>query len=403
MFVYNFKESKLPNISNLKANIDTELFTLENQIKTTDEKEEKIYKNFINLSIYSYLSFENASILNDFNNAFSSSSEILEKLNAQKIRLESIQNLVNRTNFEEDFNENEFLTDLQELLEDYYDYKNNIQQQVIEGNNKLDKLVSILNEFHTKPANPSFVAKKEDTPPKTKSEVKEDLKEKTQKSQKDKVKIEQKKPIKNKIEIKVKEPSELDIEPKDEKIESKNIEDILDDVIENKKSKKIQKFIPMNSPEELADETDFEKEENFINKLPKIEDNRTLIISEKDNKVYLPYFATDLQQTLLKSDYENYDELIQNDYVFPLKKFKNSSMSRFKEGYRLMREKEYESFGTSFSFGLKLMHNYKLHPAVISACRNIDELNCFLDCLDEDSLNSFDIFDIKFDALPTKK
>ena len=133
---------------------------------------------------------------------------------------------------------------------------------------------------------------------------------------------------------------------------------------------------------------------------PQIKDNRTLIISEKDNKVYLPYFATDLQQILLKSDYESFDELIQNDYVFPLKKFKSPIISRFREGFKLMREKEYESFSASFSFGVKLMNNYKLHPAVISACRNIDELNCFLGCLDDGNLNSFDIFDIKFDVPP---
>ena len=42
MFVYNFREDKLPNISSLQTNINTELFILKNQIKTTDEKEEKV-------------------------------------------------------------------------------------------------------------------------------------------------------------------------------------------------------------------------------------------------------------------------------------------------------------------------------------------------------------------------
>ena len=70
---------------------------------------------------------------------------------------------------------------------------------------------------------------------------------------------------------------------------------------------------------------------------------------------------------------------------------------------KLMHNKEHESFKNSLKFGLKLIRNYKLHPAVISACRNVGELNDFLDCLDQNSLNTFDIFDIKFDILPTTK
>ncbi len=350
MFVYNFREDKLPNISSLQTNINTELFILKNQIKTTDEKEEKVYKNFINLSIHSYLNFDNASILNDFNNAFSSSSEILEKLNAQKIRLESIQHLVNDTDFEKDFNQDDFLNNLQSLLEDYYDYKNSIQEQVIKENNRLNKLIKEIDKHDSKPNVVSnFIPFNDNV---------------------DNNNINTNNVVKTNTNDKANNTINESVPPKtifkNENIKSKN----------NKKEK---------------------------NKSNTILDNRLLLISEKDGKVYLPYYATDLQQTLLKSNYETVDELIENDYIFPLKKYKNAMVSRFREGYKLMREKEYESFASSFSFGLKLMNNYKLHPAVISACRNIDELNCFLDSLDDESLATFDIFDIKFDAPPIKK
>ena len=87
MFIYNFRESKLPDISNLEANIDTEMYVLEKQIDTTNNNKEAVYKSFINLSIHTYLSFENVSILNSFNDAFSSSAEIVDKLNNQKEKL----------------------------------------------------------------------------------------------------------------------------------------------------------------------------------------------------------------------------------------------------------------------------------------------------------------------------
>ena len=53
MFVYNFKENKLPNISNLKANINTELFILENQINTTD----KINGSIVLILLIAFLSY----------------------------------------------------------------------------------------------------------------------------------------------------------------------------------------------------------------------------------------------------------------------------------------------------------------------------------------------------------
>ena len=341
MFVYNFKDNKLPDISNLQTNLDTELFVLKNQIDIANKKEETIYKKFINLSVQSCLNFENASILNDFNNAFSSSSEILEKLNSQKNKLDSIKDYVSGIDFENDFNQQDFLSNLQELLEDYYDNKNTTQKLFVEENTQLDELISILDKNNASLNNDSL--NKKDTPPLNKN----------------------------------------------------NASFKKFDIPKGKNEPKKSKFIPFENINKTK------KEKN--NKPNQLSDNRLLFISEKNQKVYLPYYATDLQQILLKSDYETCDEFIENEYIFPLKKYKNPLVSRFKESYRLMREREYESFAKSFSFAIKTMNNYKLHPAVITACRNIDELKCFLGCLEEDSVDSFDIFDIKFDAPPIKR
>ena len=135
----------------------------------------------------------------------------------------------------------------------------------------------------------------------------------------------------------------------------------------------------------------------------KIKTNLELVISEKDKQVYLPYYAEDLKEDMRNNEYTSYDELIQDNYVIPLKYYKNQSVARFKEGFRLMREKEYESFKTAFSFGFKLMHNYKLHPAVITACNSYEELDYFLECLEKDDVESFNLFKVRFDVPPMKK
>jgi hypothetical protein len=42
-----------------------------------------------------------------------------------------------------------------------------------------------------------------------------------------------------------------------------------------------------------------------------------------------------------------------------------------------------------------------LHPAIISACKNTDELDIYLSCLEFDELEDFKIFNIVFDIMPT--
>ena len=46
------------------------------------------------------------------------------------------------------------------------------------------------------------------------------------------------------------------------------------------------------------------------------------------------------------------------------------------------------------------MFKYELNPIVIAACRNLDELDIYLDCLDNNELYEFSCFDIKFEVMP---
>ena len=131
-------------------------------------------------------------------------------------------------------------------------------------------------------------------------------------------------------------------------------------------------------------------------------DYNTLIISEKDQKAYLPFFYNDIKKIYEKnnSTYKTMQDVVDNLYVIPLDRFKNSSISRFRESFKLIRTKENLSITKALDLGLELMFKYELNPIVIAACRNLDELDIYLDCLQENELNDFRCFEIKFEVLP---
>ncbi|MBO6243720.1 MAG: hypothetical protein J6O41_04040, partial [Clostridia bacterium] len=68
-----------------------------------------------------------------------------------------------------------------------------------------------------------------------------------------------------------------------------------------------------------------------------------------------------------------------------------------------MRKKEKASITDSLDFALELAFNSKLNPAVILACKNLEELDAYLDCLELDELNKFDYFEIQYEFSPTKR
>ncbi len=131
-------------------------------------------------------------------------------------------------------------------------------------------------------------------------------------------------------------------------------------------------------------------------------DNNTLIISEKDQKAYLPFFYSDIKSIYEsdKSSYQTLQDVVNHLYVLPLNKFKNSTLARFREGFYFIREKEKGSITKALDLGLELMFQYELNPIIIAACRNLDELDIYLDCLQENELYDFTCFEIKFEIMP---
>ena len=137
-----------------------------------------------------------------------------------------------------------------------------------------------------------------------------------------------------------------------------------------------------------------------------MKDNNTLIISEKDNQVILPYKLSDVEKQYQKNGkkkYSSVQDLIQNEYIIPTENFKNPMKSRFREAYQLIKKKEHGHLKEAIELGFELMFQSNLNPAIIAACKNLKELDIYLDCLDDNELDKFSCFDIVYNVPPTKK
>ena len=65
-----------------------------------------------------------------------------------------------------------------------------------------------------------------------------------------------------------------------------------------------------------------------------------------------------------------------------------------------MVNKEKTSALSGLELGLEVAFNYSLHPAVITACKSLDELDEYLDALDAKDMSNFKRFKVEFEVLP---
>ncbi len=127
----------------------------------------------------------------------------------------------------------------------------------------------------------------------------------------------------------------------------------------------------------------------------------TLIISEIDKKVILPYSLDTIYETLKENKkFKSVDEVINKVYTMPLKYFKNAPVARFREAYKLVKERENGTSKDALDLALELALNRNLHPAIITACRSLDELDIYLSCLEYNELDDFHFFKIIFKIPP---
>lgn len=130
--------------------------------------------------------------------------------------------------------------------------------------------------------------------------------------------------------------------------------------------------------------------------------NNCLIISDEDQKVYLPYSFDEVDRKFnsYQNKYESITDLIEKEYIRPASFYKNPFTARFKEAYKLMRRRQHGSVGAALALGIELAFETHLHPAIITACKNLEELDIYLDCLDDNELDKFSCFDIIYKSVP---
>lgn len=156
----------------------------------------------------------------------------------------------------------------------------------------------------------------------------------------------------------------------------------------------------VNSNNSLEEEN-HDNTENSENNLT-LKEN-VLLISEKNNNVILPYKISELERILEKDDkYNSIEDIIKDKYTISLSNYKHSSISRFKEAFKLVK-KSNGSTQDALDLGIEVLFKYDLNPAIITACKNIDEFDIYLSCLEDNVLNEFNYFNIEYEALPTIK
>ena len=146
--------------------------------------------------------------------------------------------------------------------------------------------------------------------------------------------------------------------------------------------------------------TELEKNNNYG-----VQDNGTLLISEIQNKVILPYTASEVLETYNNNldKFNSIEEVIKKYYTRDLNDFKHQFSARFKETINLIVKKEKMSYIEGLNLATELLGKKYLHPAIIAACKNLNELNVYLDCLDKNELDDFKIFNIKYELYPMLK
>ena len=159
----------------------------------------------------------------------------------------------------------------------------------------------------------------------------------------------------------------------------------------------IEKFvyeITITDFSEILKTTTIELSSRFI--------ENTLVISEVQQRVILPYNINTVKEILLNDPqgYSSLQGVVNKIYTRSIDYYKFSAISRFKEAYKLVREREKGSKAKAFGLAFELLLNYNLHPAIITACKTLDELDVYLACLADNTLEDFNFFEIKYEIPP---
>ena len=135
------------------------------------------------------------------------------------------------------------------------------------------------------------------------------------------------------------------------------------------------------------------------------EENDTLLVSERERRVYLPYSKKEVDEYLEQypDQYRSFYDVVKQEFIFPLSFYmKHPAIARFRESYALIRDRESKSIVEAFKLAMDMMFRHELNPAIIAACKSEEQLENYLDCLSKRKLDEFTDFKIKFEITPLK-
>lgn len=202
------------------------------------------------------------------------------------------------------------------------------------------------------------------------------------------------------IETSVEQPTteETSIEASTEKAQEKTVVE----EYQKEEEKSVEKSVE-NVPE-TETLTDKVVEGNTTETKPVIVENdseinfaeKTLLIDNEAQIAILPYSLLDLEDFFSENPekYSSINDIIEKEYTVSLDNYENTSISRFKQTFKLAKEKSNLSFFESLNYANKLLFENQVKPIIIAACSTIDELESYLDCLNNDVLEKFDYFTI---------
>ena len=132
-------------------------------------------------------------------------------------------------------------------------------------------------------------------------------------------------------------------------------------------------------------------------------DNPYLIVSEKEQKVFLPYKVSEIYDYIKKypNVYSSFEDVVKKEFILSLSYYtKNPIIARFRETYALIRDREAKSIIEALKYSFDLMFKDELNPTIIAACKTEQQLNDYLTCLEHKNLDNFKHFKIQFYIAP---
>ena len=126
--------------------------------------------------------------------------------------------------------------------------------------------------------------------------------------------------------------------------------------------------------------------------------NKVLFISYKNNYAILPHTTEDLEKAFSDNPekYSSLQDIIDKEYTISLKDYKiDSSSTVYDECFNIAKNKcNYNSL-KAMKFANSAKRIEGANPLIIRACNNVNEVEFYLNCLENNKLDEFNLFKIE--------